>query len=206
MRLTAINAGHSCVLHRGRRKALRLLRFLPAILLNGAAAPGHRYTIDTARSDVSAQVAFFGLASKTAHFPKVSGGITLSPDTPERIDLTVVLDATALTAPDRVTLQRLKGPKFFDVARHPAIVFTGTTMRLVGARDARVAGEITARGITRPAILHVQFSRPIGEDRRTSLALVGATTIDRRDFGMTAYPFVVGRKVTIRMRVAMVPA
>lgn len=184
---------------------MRYCRVVPALLLIGA-APTHRYAIDAAQSQVSAKVAFFGLASKTAHFPKVSGGITLSPDTPERIDLTVNLDATALTAPDSVTLARLKGRAFFDVERFPTIVFRGNTMRLTGEREATVAGQITARGVTRPATLAVRFaSPPLRADGRQPITLEGKTVIDRRQFGMTAYRFIVGRKVTISIRAVLNP-
>lgn len=184
---------------------MRALRIIPILLLFGA-APLQRYTIDAAQSDVSARVAFFGLASKTAHFPKVSGGITLSPAGPQRIDLTVTLDATALTAPDDVTSRRLKGPRFFDVARYPTIVFRGTQMRLSGDRNASIAGQITARGVTRSATLAVRFgSPPLRGDGAAPLTLEGETTINRRDFGMTAYPLIVGRKVRISIRAMMTP-
>ena len=185
---------------------MRGWRVLPALLLIGA-VPGQRYAIDATGSDVSAEVAFFGIASKTAHFPKVTGGIELSRDQPERIDLTVRIDATALTAPDSVTLGRLKGPKFFDVARYPTILFVGRTMAMTGDRDAEIAGQITARGVTRPATLAVRFTAPpLRADGRAPMSLAGETVIDRREFGMTAYPLIVGRKVRIRIRAALVPA
>ena len=185
---------------------MRSLRALPALLLIGA-APGQRYIIDAAASEVSAKVAFFGLGSKTARFPRMSGGIQFSRDRPEQIDLTVQLDATALTASDSVTLARLKGPKFFDVARHPTILFRGRKMRMTDDRDGQVSGEITARGITRPATLAVQFTTsPLRADGREPLMLNGETVIDRREFGMSAYPLIVGRKVRIRIRAALVPA
>ena len=184
---------------------MRYLRALPALILLGA-APAHRYALDAERSEISARVAFFGLASKTARFPKASGGITLASNTPERIDLEVTLDAASLSAPDPVTLARLKGPRFFDVARYPTVVFRGSTMRMTSERDALVAGEITARGVTRPADLSVRFaSPPARADGRSPLSLTGNTVIDRRSFGMTAYPFIVGRKVTITIRATMVP-
>lgn len=185
---------------------MRALRALPALLLIGA-APTHRYTLDAKESAISAKVAFLGLASKTAQFPKATGGITLSPDTPELIDLVVSLDAAALTAPDSVTLARLKGPKFFDVARYPTVTFRGRTMRMTSDRDAEVAGHITARGVTKPATLSVRFAAPPARaDGTRSLSLTGETVIDRRDFGMTAYPFIVGRKVAITIRARMVPS
>lgn len=185
---------------------MRVLRALPVLILIGA-APAHRYTIDAGESEVSARVAFLGFGSKTARFPKVSGGITLPRDDPQRIDLVVRLDATALTAPDGVTLARLKGPKFFDVTRHPTILFSGRKMQMTGDREAQISGEITARGVTRPATLSVRFNAPpLRVDGGTPLTLNAETVIDRREFGMTAYPLIVGRKVRIRIRAALIPA
>lgn len=182
------------------------VRALAALALLGA-APAQRYAVDAAASDVTAKVAFFGLASKTARFPAVSGGITLAPGDPEQIDLIVTLDARALTAPDRVTLARLKGPAFFDVERYPIVQFRGERMRLTGELTATIAGQITARGVTRPATLKVRFaSPPLSADGRDPLRLDGETVIDRRDFGMTAYPLIVGQKVKIRIRAVLVPA
>ncbi len=184
---------------------MRALAALPALLLLGA-APVQKYAIDPAASEVAAKVAFFGLASKTAHFPQMSGGIALSPDAPGRIDLNITLDARSLTASDDVTLSRLKGPDFFSVDRYPTITFIGRDITLRGDQQAVVDGQLTARGVTRPARLTVRFERPPMPVRPGEpLSLAATTVIDRRDFGMTAYPLIVGRKVTISIRARMVP-
>jgi polyisoprenoid-binding protein YceI len=186
-----------------------ILRPACAVLLLVAASPPAqrlRYVIDAAGSDVSARVAFFGVASKTARFPKVAGGIELSPRDLSRVDLAVELDARALIAPDKVTLARLRGLKFFDVANHPTIRFAGRRLTMTGPASGTVAGEITARGVTRPANMAVTFARPPAEATgREPITLTGRTTIDRRAFGMTAYRMVVGRKVAITIRARMVP-
>ena len=185
---------------------MHLARTLPVLLLMAAAAPSQRYIVDAAASDVSAKVAFFGLSSKTARFPQVSGGVTLAADDPERIDLTVTIDARAITEPDKVTLERLRGPRFFDVEKHPTIVFRGQRMRLIGDRTAEVAGQLSARGVTRTATLSVRFAEPPSEaDGRRPLELTGEIVIDRRNFGMTAYPLIVGRKVRVSIRAVLVP-
>jgi len=185
-------------------RSILALAALP--LLAASSAPEHRYVIDEGSSEVTAKVAFFGLASKTAGFPRMRGGITLAPAAPDQIDLQVTLDARALTAPDSVTLERLRGPNFFDVARYPTIAFAGHEMKLKNAREAVVEGQVTARGATRPARLMVTFDTPpASATGREPIALTATTTIDRRAFGMTAYPLIVGRKVTIRIRARMVP-
>lgn len=188
------------------RLAPSLLIPLLAPLLIGAAQPSYRYQIDPARSAVSAKVGFFGIASKTAQFPQMSGRIAISPARLDTIDLDVEIDARRLTAGDPVTLARLKGKDFFDVERFPTVRFAGSRMQMTGPRTATVAGEVTARGVTRPASLAVTFrDPPAAVSGREPLELSARTVIDRRDFGMTAYSAIVGRKVTITINARMTP-
>ena len=185
---------------------MRAALALTLLLATAAATPTYRFRLDEATSNVNARVAFFGLASKTAHFPKMSGGITLSPDRLDVIDLDVTLDARALTAGDSVTLGRLRGEKFFDVEHYPVVRFSGQRMAMTGPVTATVAGEIMARGVTHPATLTVIFAQPPARATgREPISLSARTTIDRRAFGMTAYSLIVGRKVTITIDARMMP-
>ncbi len=188
------------------RRQFALPFVLLVLPLMGAASPAYRYSLEESGSLVSAKVSFFGLASKSARFPRIAGQITLTPERLDAIDLDVTVDARALVASDKVTTERLKGEKFFDVEHHPTVRFTGQRMAMTGDRTARVDGEITARGVTRAARLAVTFTRPPVE--ATGLEPIGlsaTTTIDRRDFGMTAYNFIVGRKVSITINARMMP-
>jgi len=179
---------------------------LAAPLLIGATEPSYRYQLDPARSMISAKVGFFGIASKTAHFPQMSGRIALSPQRLDTIDLDVVIDARRITAGDSLTLSRLKGKDFFDVERYPTVRFTGKQMQMTGPVTATVAGQVTARGITRPETVLVTFRNPPAKATgREPVELSARTVIDRRDFGMTAYSAIVGKKVTITINARMTP-
>lgn len=176
------------------------------LLLAGAAPHTAAYVVDSTASSVSAKVGFLGLGSKTAGFPQMSGKVLLEPARPDRIDLDVTLDARALTAPDKVTLARLRGERFFWVERYPTIRFVGERMALAGDRKGTISGTLTARGVTQPVTLAVAFDKPpLSTARGETLTLTGTTTIDRRKFGMTAYSLVVGRQVTITLKARMVP-
>ena len=181
---------------------------VPGLVLAQATAGSEtrlRYTLDASASDVSAQVPFFGLASKTARFPRMEGAVTIVPGAPERALIDVTFDATALEAPDRVTLERLRGEKFFWVEKYPAVRFVGRSLDLSSATRGKVAGDLTARGITRPQVLEVTFEEdPVANPGRP-VRFTGRTTIDRRDYGMKAYPLIVGNKVDITLKVRMVP-
>lgn len=191
---------------------LRRMSGLAAILMLAAPAaastpPTLSYHLASAFSRVDAKVGFFGIGSRTAHFPTVSGSVTLSPAAMETIDLDVAIDARQLTASDSLTTKRLKGEKFFDVDHYPVVRFRGHRLAMTGATTGDVAGELVARGVTRPVTLAVRFSvPPTRATGRESIELAATTTIDRRDFGMTAYSFIVGRKVTIEIDSRLVPA
>lgn len=184
---------------------LALLPLLALMVLANAASVPQRYILDASASNVSAKVPFFGLASKTARFPRMQGAVTIVPGAPERAVIDVTFDATALEAPDSVTLARLKGEKFFWVERYPTIRFVGRALRLSSPTRGTVAGELTARGVTRPATLDVAFDTdPVAQAGRP-VSFTGTTTIDRRTFGMTSYQLIVGNKVDITLKARMVP-
>ena len=176
--------------------------------LGGNAQPQKlRYRIDVQHSDVHARVGFFGIASKTARFPAITGGIELDPAHLESVKLDVMLDATALEAGDQVTLKRLKGPDFFDVEHHPQVRFVGRSMTMSGPVTAVVSGDLTVRGVTRPTILNVSFTAPPAKAiGREAIRLSGRAKIDRTEFGMTAYRLIVAKSVTISIDTQMVPA
>lgn len=165
-----------------------------------------RYTVDDAQSDVQARVAFLGLSDKTARFPDMSGTFALSFADLNAVDMAVTVDARTLTTGDSQTA-RLRGRQFFDVANHPTVSFVGDQIRFTGERTANVSGQITAKGITRPSTIAVTFSESLS-DMSTSdpVSIVATTTIDRRQFGMTAFPLIVGNRVRITIRARMVPA
>ncbi|WDA41458.1 YceI family protein [Erythrobacter sp. BLCC-B19] len=182
-----------------------MLALLGLSALAQAASAPLRYTLDASASNVAAKVPFFGLASKTARFPRMEGAVTIVPGAPEKALIDVTFDATAIEAPDSVTLERLRGEKFFWVEKYPTIRFVGRSLKLASPTKGTVSGELTARGVTRPASLVVTFTAdPIAQAGKP-VSFTGTTTIDRRDFGMKAYQLIVGNKVDITLKARMVP-
>ena len=179
---------------------------LAALATIGAAPGSHRYQLDSARSTVNAKVSFLALGSKTARFPVMKGSIRITPERLDDIDLDVELDARALTASSKRDTDTLRGPDFFDVARHPTVSFSGQRMTMTGPVTARLDGTITARGISRPATLSITFrDPPATASGRDSVQLRATTAIDRRQFGMTAHGWAVGKTVKITIDARMVP-
>lgn len=187
--------------------ALVALAGLGSLPANGQTGPGAalRYTLDATASNVSAKVPFFGLASKTARFPKMHGAVSITPGAPDRAIIDVTFDAATIEAPDRVTLERLRGEKFFWVEKYPDVRFVGRSLKLSSPTTGTVAGVLTARGITRPQVLEVRFDKDPIALAGTPVSFTGTTTIDRREYGMKSYQLIVGNKVDITLKARMVP-
>ncbi len=184
---------------------------IAATLLFGAAIAGattsYNFPLDSGASSVDAKVAFMGIGNRKALFPAVRGTVALTPDAMDRINLDVMIDATQLRADDSLTTSRLKGDAFFNVAKYPTVRFQGTDLSMATQTSGIVRGNLTARGVTRPVTLNVSFSAPPSTTSlKEPIRLTGVTTINRKDFGMTAYSLIVGKKVTISIRTKLVPA
>lgn len=178
-----------------------------AVLLGAATPAATSYTVDDSNSSVSAKVAFFGIGSKTAGFPDLSGTARLSPADPQQIDLDVSIDARTLTAPDTTTRDRLRGERFFWVEKYPTVRFRGSRMMLKDGKSGTVQGSLTARGVTRPVTLNIAFDTPPASVRPgAAISLTGTTKINRYDFGMRSYALIVGKTVNITLKARLRPA
>ena len=186
---------------------MRRLLALAALLAAGASpAPGFHYWLDGAHSAVSAKVAYLGFGSKVAQFPRMRGSIRLNPARLDAIDLDVELDAAALIAGSQRDTDYLRGKDFFAVEQYPLVRFSGHRMTMTGATTAEIDGQITTRGITKPARLAVTFQDPPARaNGRDPVQLTARTRINRKDFGMTAFSVVIGKTVTITITARLIP-
>ena len=186
-------------------KRLLLLPLFAAMLAANSDAPVN-YRLDEANSLLSVKVPFFGLSSKTATFPKMDGTATIVGNDPSQAQIDVTFDATALTAPDTVTLNRLRGERFFWIEEYPKIRFTGRSLNMSSATQGTMTGQLTARGVTRNETLNVSFdSDPLTAPANAPITFTATARIDRREYGMRSYQLIVGNKVNINLRARIVP-
>ena len=184
----------------------RLLALVALLSISAAPGASYHYWLDGSRSSVMARVSYLGFGSKVARFPQMRGSIRLNPARLDTIELDVELDASALSAGRASDTRYLRGKDFFAVEQFPVVHFSGHRMTMSGPNTAAIEGMITARGITRPAELAVTFKDPPARATgRDPIELTARTSINRKDFGMTAYPMIVGKTVTITIDARLMP-
>ena len=96
--------------------------------------------------------------------------------------LTGVARIASLQVKDENFQAHLQSPEFFDVERHPEVRFESTEIRRDGD-DVEIDGEITIKGVTRPATLRGTIVGPaIDHFGTTRVGLKLETTVDRTQF------------------------
>ncbi|MEA2331982.1 MAG: hypothetical protein QOH58_2120 [Thermoleophilaceae bacterium] len=75
------------------------------------------------------------------------------------------------------------GPDFFDAENHPEVKFRSTGIQLTEDGGARLQGELTLAGVTRPIVASGTWSEPVATAAGVRAALELETTVDRREFG-----------------------
>jgi len=170
-----------------------LLMAGPAVAAAAAPAPqppAGVYAMDKAHSSVTFRVSHMGFSRYTARFANIDAKLTFDPAHPAAMAVQARIDplSLALNSPPPGFHQQLMGKDFFDAARFPAITFKSTRVELTGANSAKVTGDFTLHGVTRPVTLDVTYNGgypPMAMD--PSGARVGFSAhgvIKRSAFGM----------------------
>lgn len=156
------------------------------------------YELDPSHTTVSGRINHMGFSSTTIRFAKVSGGFDYDPAHPETSRLRVTVDTASLSTDWPVRDGELKGAAFFNSAKFPTAQFSADSLVKVDASHAKVSGQLTLLGVTRPVRLEVTLlgtGTGMMGDVRTGF--IAHTTIKRSDFGMNAYIPAVGDQVEL---------
>ncbi len=122
--------------------------------------PAGAYTLDRAHASLIFRVNHMGFSHYSAHFDKFDAQLQLDPSNPGSASLTASVDPDSLQlpSPPEGFLAELKGPKFLDVKSFPTISFKSTKVEPSSSREARIIGDLTLHGITKPITLDVTYN------------------------------------------------
>jgi polyisoprenoid-binding protein YceI len=155
------------------------------------------YALDPSASSVAFETDF-GADLITGNIPLKVADLRLDFDNIKNCAVMVVLDVTGAQASFPFAAQALKGPKVLDARAHPRMTFESTSVKRAGDA-ADVTGNLTIRGVTRPATLRAELFRPKGSDPSDFSQLTVRLTgrVNRSDFGATGWSDMVGDEVRI---------
>jgi polyisoprenoid-binding protein YceI len=153
-------------------------------------APAGTYTLDPSHADLSFRLSHLGFSMYTAHFATFNAKLGFDPANPAKNKVTATIDARSLTLPTPPSgfKDTLLGPQWLDAAMYPTISFQSTKVEPTGPASARITGELTLRGVTKPVKLDAKYNggwAGIDMDPHARIGFSATGSFRRSDFGIS---------------------
>lgn len=164
-----------------------------------AAVQAGTYSLETSHARVVFAVSHMGFSTWYGDFSGATGTLTLDPKNPAAAKLAVTIPVASVTTTNAVLDGELKAPDWFDAAKFPTITFTSTKVVPTGPASAKVTGDLTFHGVTKPVTLDATFkasgTNPMSKAFTIGFEVKGA--LKRSDFGVSKYVPLIGDDVDL---------
>jgi polyisoprenoid-binding protein YceI len=143
------------------------------------------WTIDPNHSGVHFRIRHLGLSNVRGRFDRFDATLEVGPDLAgTKVSATVDMGSVDTNQPDRDA--HLRSTDFFSTDQHPEMSFRSTNIRELSDEQYQLDGDLTINGITRTAVLDVEFSgvEVFPADGSTHAGFSATTEINRDDFAV----------------------
>ena len=202
------------------------MRPVPAILLALAAVPAlaqdlpkeapgapdparvvaGTYEVDPGHTQVLFTVNHLGFSPYAGMFVEPTGTMVLDPADPAAARLDIRFPIAKVRTTVAALDEHLQKADFFDAARFPEGRFVATKVTATGTA-ARIEGDLTLKGVTRPITLDARFvgagSAVMGPPK-VNVGFAATSVIRRSDFGIDAAIPLVSDEVALTINAAFV--
>lgn len=164
-------------------------------------APAGTYKLDDTHASITWKVMHMGLANYTARFAKFSSDLTFDPVDASKNAVTVTIDANSIRT--EYPYANKKSPfgvvedfdkvlatdaKWFNSKKFPQITFKSTGVERTGDKTAKITGDLTLLGVTKPITLDATFNGGMAAHPFTKAPAIGFSAIGnikRSEFGLS---------------------
>jgi len=170
-----------------------------------------KWQIDSSHTSIGAKVKHMMVSTVRGRFAGATGTIDFDPASPETGSIELRIPAASIDTGDPKRDGHLRSADFLDAETYPEIVFVSTKVRSSGKDAFAVDGDLTIRGVTKPATVEVQLVG-IAEDAQSGkhAAFDATASIDRTQFGLVwnmpvPSGVLVSEKIILEANVAATP-
>jgi polyisoprenoid-binding protein YceI len=169
------------------------------LIRDPAQVQGGHFAVEPAHTQVAFGVSHMGFTTYYGHFSDASGTLDLNAAKPSASQLDVTIPTATITTTSAKLNDELKSAQWFDAAKYPTITFHSTKVVRTGKTEARIEGELTLHGVTKPITLVAHFNgagtNPL--DKNYTVGFQATGKIKRSDFGVSTYVPLIGDEVDL---------
>ena len=148
-----------------------------------AATRAQSWRIDEAQTWIGFKIDAVGFPTTHGHFAHYSGQVLIDFDRPAKSFTTFTVDSASVDVGSSSFNEFVKSAVLLDAERFPTMSFASTQVEKLDSHTARVTGNLTMLGVSKPFTLTVNVETDPSAKGR-AVAFVAKGTIARSDFGM----------------------
>ena len=163
----------------------------------------NQWLVDSGHSAASFSVRHLMVSTVRGQLGAITGTVEYDGKDVRTIKADVSIDVKAINTQNANRDGDLRGPDFFDTAKHPTITFKSKRVEPGTGGAFKLIGDLTIRGTTKEVALDVEAPAPVTKGMKGIVTGTTATTrIKRLDYGLKYNAMVeagpvVGDEVTI---------
>jgi polyisoprenoid-binding protein YceI len=148
-----------------------------------ASADPNLWTIDVTHSELTFEIRHF-VSRVRGSFGKWKGTINADLNDWSKAAIDVAIEAATISTNNERRDADLRSSNFFSVDSFPTITFKSTKIERNGDA-AKIYGDLTMRGVTKPVVLDGKFLGKMKQGSRERMGFEATTTVDRTQWGIT---------------------
>ena len=168
---------------------------------NPATVQAGSYKVDPNHTQVMFTVSHMGFSEYTGRFTGVDGSLRIDPKRVASSQLDVTIPVASVSTTSAQLDGELKSDQWLDADRFGQMHFRSVKVTPIGTGRARIDGELTLHGVTRPVTLQARFVgagvNPL--DKAYTVGFQATGTLSRSAFGVKTYVPLIGDEVTLTL-------
>ena len=168
-------------------KKLMVAATLGGLMMAGGAAQAADYQIDKQgqHASVNFKISHLGYSWIYGRFNDFEGTFSWDADKPEASAINVTVNTESVDTNHAERDKHIRSEDFLNVAENATATFTSTGVEVTGDNSAKVSGDLTLNGVTKPVVLDANFIGEGDDPWGGYRAGFGATTtLKLSDFGI----------------------
>ncbi|MCY1127167.1 YceI family protein [Frigidibacter sp. RF13] len=174
---------------------MRILALAAALGLSASAAFGaaETYRLDPGHSQILFSYNHLGYSTNYGMFSGFEGEIAYDAADPSGSSVAVSFPVKTMLTGWQARFDHFMSPDFFDAAEGEMVSFTSTAIEVTGEKSAKITGDLTLNGVTKPVVLDAVLTQAGDHpmEGKPWLGFTATTKVLRSDYGLGMFaPFV----------------
>lgn len=157
------------------------------------------YNVEPGHTQIEFTLLHMGFSNYSGRLNGVSGKLSLSASDPASSSLAVTVPTASFSTTSEKLDEELRSAQWFDAEKFPTISFTSTKVSVTGKDSAKITGNLTLHGVTKPITLTAHFIgagvNPL--DKKYTVGFEATGKVKRSAFGVSTYVPLIGDDVTL---------